>query len=73
MSACYWIACWGTLPFSSGVTRWKRPGAALMPVLNHWETTEPEGHFPNYEAGTWGLAGGGQPMLEKPWRKWRRL
>jgi glucose-6-phosphate 1-dehydrogenase len=45
---------------------------ALMPVLNHWETTEPEGEFPNYEAGSWGPAEA-DAMLEKPWRKWRRL
>ena len=45
---------------------------ALMPVLNHWETTEPENDFPNYEAGTWGPAEADN-LLEKPWRKWRRL
>ena len=46
--------------------------AALMPVLNHWETTQPEGRFPNYEAGTWGPSEADN-LLEKPWRKWRRL
>ena len=45
---------------------------ALMPVLTHWETTQPEGPFPNYEAGTWGPVAADE-MLEKPWRKWRRL
>ncbi len=46
--------------------------AALMPVISRWETTEPEGDFPNYEAGSWGPAAADH-MLEKPWRKWRRL
>ncbi len=32
----------------------------------------PEEDFPNYEAGTWGPASADR-MLEKPWRKWRRL
>ncbi|HET9870246.1 MAG TPA: glucose-6-phosphate dehydrogenase, partial [bacterium] len=45
---------------------------ALMPVLNHWENTQPEVPFPNYEAGTWGPAEADQ-LLERPWRKWRRL
>jgi len=45
---------------------------ALMPVLNHWETTEPDGDFPNYEAGSWGPSEADH-LLEKPWRKWRRL
>ena len=45
---------------------------ALMPVLTHWETTQPEEKFPNYEAGTWGPASADK-MLEKPWRKWRRF
>jgi glucose-6-phosphate 1-dehydrogenase len=45
---------------------------ALMPVIQHWETTEPEGDFPNYEAGSWGPAEADH-LLEKPWRKWRRL
>ncbi len=45
---------------------------ALMPVLNHFENTQPEGDFPNYEAGSWGPAAADQ-LLEKPWRKWRRL
>jgi glucose-6-phosphate 1-dehydrogenase len=45
---------------------------ALMPVLNHFENTEPEGDFPNYEAGSWGPAAADH-LLEKPWRKWRRL
>src|SRR5580658_6281566 len=46
--------------------------AALMPVLNLWEKTEPEGDFPNYEAGSWGPAEADK-MLEKPWRKWRKV
>ncbi|HEY5037868.1 MAG TPA: glucose-6-phosphate dehydrogenase [bacterium] len=46
--------------------------AALMPVLNHWENTEPEEAFPNYEAGSWGPAAADK-MLEKHWRQWRRL
>jgi glucose-6-phosphate 1-dehydrogenase len=46
--------------------------AALMPVLTHWETTQPENSFPNYEAGAWGPAEADH-LLEKPWRKWRRL
>jgi glucose-6-phosphate 1-dehydrogenase len=46
--------------------------AALMPVFHHWENTQPEGEFPNYEAGSWGPAEA-DAMLEKPWRKWRRL
>jgi glucose-6-phosphate 1-dehydrogenase len=45
---------------------------ALMPVLTLWETTNPENSFPNYEAGTWGPAEADK-LLEKPWRKWRRL
>ncbi|HVM33711.1 MAG TPA: glucose-6-phosphate dehydrogenase [bacterium] len=45
---------------------------ALMPVLTHWETTQPEQSFPNYEAGTWGPVEADK-LLEKPWRKWRRL
>jgi glucose-6-phosphate 1-dehydrogenase len=46
--------------------------AALMPVLNLWETTEPEGNFPNYEAGSWGPVEA-DAMMEKPWRKWRKV
>jgi glucose-6-phosphate 1-dehydrogenase len=46
--------------------------AALMPVLNLWETTQPEGTFPNYEAGSWGPAEADE-MMEKPWRKWRKV
>jgi glucose-6-phosphate 1-dehydrogenase len=46
--------------------------SALMPVLAHWETTEPEKAFPNYEAGTWGPADA-DLLLERTWRKWRRL
>lgn len=46
--------------------------AALMPVITHWETTEPEQRFPNYEAGSWGPVEANN-LLEKPWRKWRRL
>jgi len=46
--------------------------AALMPVLRHWESAEPEGSFPNYEAGSWGPAAA-DALLGKPWRKWRRL
>ncbi len=45
---------------------------ALMPVLTRWETTQPEEAFPNYEAGSWGPAAADK-LLEKPWRKWRRL
>jgi glucose-6-phosphate 1-dehydrogenase len=45
---------------------------ALMPVLTHWETTQPPSAFPNYEAGSWGPVAA-DLMLEKPWRKWRRL
>jgi len=46
--------------------------AALMPILNLWETTEPEGKFPNYEAGSWGPVEA-DAMMEKPWRKWRKV
>lgn len=46
--------------------------AALMPILNLWETTEPEGNFPNYEAGSWGPVEA-DAMMEKPWRKWRKV
>ncbi len=46
--------------------------SALMPVFHHWENTEPAGDFPNYEAGSWGPSDADR-MLEKPWRKWRRL
>lgn len=45
---------------------------ALMPVISLWESTPPEHKFPNYEAGTWGPVEADN-LLEKPWRKWRRL
>jgi glucose-6-phosphate 1-dehydrogenase len=45
---------------------------ALMPVITHWETTQPEKPFPNYEAGSWGPSEA-DALLEKPWRQWRRL
>jgi glucose-6-phosphate 1-dehydrogenase len=45
---------------------------ALMPVISLWESTPPEHKFPNYEAGTWGPPDADN-LLEKPWRKWRRL
>jgi len=46
--------------------------SALMPVLDHWETTQPEKAFPNYEAGSWGPPEA-EFLLERTWRKWRRL
>jgi len=45
---------------------------ALMPVLNAWDHTEPAEPFPNYPVGTWGPASA-EGMMDKPWRKWRRL
>ncbi len=45
---------------------------ALMPVINLWETTQPDGKFPNYEAGSWGPKEA-DSLLARTWRKWRRL
>jgi glucose-6-phosphate 1-dehydrogenase len=46
--------------------------AALMPVLTHWETTQPDVPFPNYEAGSWGPEEADH-LLERPWRHWRKV
>ena len=42
----------------------------LMPILEAWK--EPAGHFPNYQAGTWGPKEA-DALIEGDGRRWRRM
>jgi glucose-6-phosphate 1-dehydrogenase len=41
----------------------------VMPILQAWSTTPPEGAFPNYAAGSWGPQAAHQ-LLEAQGRRW---